>query len=308
MHLIYFENGNERFCYVVMQNDISECSKFHGLIKKDEYFDWETPYGYGGPLCDVDISKESQLLFLEEIKMYCKEHNIVSQFVRFHPMLNNFGCLNMVLENRYLRDTIYIDTSDKDLIMKNMDSKNRNMVRKAIKNEVTVVQKDITEYDDFVDLYIATMRKNNADEYYIFGNDYFEYLSNMKENACMFYAMYEDKPISGAIMFYNKHSMHYHLSGSDVLYRQFSPSNLMLYEAALWANSRGIKGFHLGGGMNPDDSLFGFKKQFNKNGRLPFYVGRTIFSQEKYDELLAKRKAADDTFDIENSFMIQYRR
>ena len=65
---------------------------------------------------------------------------------------------------------------------------------------------------------------------------------------------------------------------------------------------------HLGGGMAPDDSLFGFKKQFNKNGRREFWVGRGIFDPAAYQELLALRKSADPAFDPDNGFMIQYRR
>lgn len=308
MKLLYFENNNDRLCYVVMQNDIADCTKFEGKINSGEYFDWETPYGYGGPLCDKPISEQSQKMFVNELIEYCMDNNIVSQFLRFHPLLNNHKCLEMLSENKYMRDTIYIDTTDKDLIMKNMDSKNRNMVRKAIKSGISIIRKKITEYDDFIVLYNATMKKNNADEYFIFNKDYYEQISEMENNAIIFYAMHEDKPVSAAIMFYNEKNMHYHLSGSDVGYRQFSPGNLLLYEAAVWANEKGIEKFHLGGGMNPNDSLFGFKKQFNKNGRLPFVIGRTIFDKYKYNKLLQLRKEIDGNFDTENDFMIQYRR
>jgi hypothetical protein len=64
----------------------------------------------------------------------------------------------------------------------------------------------------------------------------------------------------------------------------------------------------LGGGLSENDSLFGFKKQFNKNGRLPFYVGRTIFIRSVYDYLLGVRKQLDAEFDPNNDFLIQYRR
>lgn len=301
MFLIYFENNGERFCYSVMQRAITCC-------QKEDYFDWETPYGYGGPLTDGIISKESQQLFLKEITEYCVSNNIVSQFVRFHPLFKNYEVLKSAIETRYLRDTIYIDTTDLDMIMTNMDSKNRNMVRKAQKNGVKIIRKKIDEIDDFIPMYNETMQKNGADDYYIFGKEYFDSLISMKENAFILYAIYEDKPISGSIMYYNDRYMHYHLSGSHIEYRNVSPGNLLLYEAACMANEMGIKCFHLGGGMTPDDSLFGFKKQFNKNGRASFVVGRTIFDRAKYYELLSIRKKLDSDFDINNGFMIQYRR
>ena len=157
-------------------------------------------------------------------------------------------------------------------------------------------------------MYVETMEKNGADPYYLFNGEYFESLGSMKENACIFYAVLEGKPISSSIIFYNDRYMHYHLSGSCTEYRKYSPSNLLLYEAACMASQMGIRQFHLGGGMSPDDSLFGFKKQFNKQGRAPFVVGRTIFDTKAYADLLCIRKSVNPEFDMENGFMIQYRR
>ncbi len=307
-NLIIYEDDDVRFCYVLMKSDISDSQKFQGLITKNEYFDYESPYGYGGPLTDGVVNENSQKRFLREFSQYCKSHNIVSQFIRFHPLLNNYAVLNSVIETKYLRDTIYIDTSITDLIMANMDSKNRNMVRKAIKNNIKIVQKQIYDYKDFLPIYIETMEKDKADDYYIFKDNYFQALFSLSNNVNIFFATLDNTPISAAIMFYNDKFMHYHLAGTRTEFRQYSPNNLLLYEAACWANEQGITKFHLGGGLVQDDNLFGFKKQFNKNGRLPFYVGRTIFNEERYEQLLAIREEADPTFDRNNNFMIQYRR
>lgn len=306
--LIYYEEYGERFCYVVMQNDISDCIKFNSNLEEKKYYDWETPYGYGGPLSDMVISEKTQKKFLKEIKEYCVKNCIVSQFVRFHPLLNNYETLPLVIEKRYLRDTIYIDTESPELIINNMESKNRNMVRKAVKSNVCIVKKEITDFENFLFMYKETMEKNNADEYYMFKRNYFESLSNLKDNAFILYAMLDDIPISGAILYFNDRFMHYHLAGSKIEYRKYSAGNLLLYKAACMANCIGIKQFHLGGGMEPNDSLFKFKKQFNKNGYAKFYVGRTIFDKEKYQELLEIRKKIDLEFNANNEFMIQYRR
>ena len=130
----------------------------------------------------------------------------------------------------------------------------------------------------------------------------------MRDYSCILYAMYQDIPICSAILLYNNEYMHYHLSGSKTEYRSLAAGNLLLFEAACMAGKMGVKVFHLGGGMSPDDSLFAFKKQFNKNGRLRFDVGRTIFDEKTYNELLCIRKKYDEKFDINNGFMIQYRR
>lgn len=290
-----------------MERDISDDPKFEGLIGKGRFYDYETPYGYGGPLCDYPISERSQKRFLEEFKEYAKDRGIVEQFVRFHPLLGNHNCAPIVFETRYLHQTIFIDTNNPDLIMNNMDSKNRNMVRKAIKSGVSIKRCSIEEYNDFVSIYDETMDKVSADQYYYFSRDYFEEQSSLKDHSCIFYAIMDGRPIAGAIMYYNEQFMHYHLAGTRTEFRKYSPSNLLLYEAACWASERGIKQFHLGGGIVEDDNLFGFKKQFNKNGRLPFYVGRTIFDDNLYNFLLSERKKKDASFNENNNRMTQYR-
>lgn len=305
--LIEYSGDDSHFCYVVMRSDIADSPRFNGLINKGEYYDFETPYGYGGPLSDTEISEKSQREFLEEINAYAKVHGIVSQFVRFHPLLMNHEIAPLIFENRYLHDTIYIDTESPEIIIHNMDSKNRNMVRKAIKSGVTIERKSIDQYRDFLPIYHETMVKDDADEYYFFQEDYFKAQIELKDNACIFYAMFEGKPIAAAIMYYNNMFIHYHLAGTYTEYRKYAPSNLLLYETSCWASEQGIKKFHLGGGITQDDNLFGFKKQFNKNGRLPFVIGKTVFDEIKYQELLDIRKKDNPEFDVDNNRMIQYR-
>ncbi len=305
--LIEYSDKDTRFCYVVMRSDVADSPKFRNILKSGEFYDFETPYGYGGPLCDSVIPENSQRDFLKEINLYAHQNNIVSQFVRFHPLLMNQEAAPLVFETRYLHDTIYIDTESPELILLNMDSKNRNMVRKAAKNGVTIERKSIAQYQDFIPIYVETMKKDDAEEYYFFGEDYFQAQQGLKDNACIFYAMLEGSPIAAAIMYYNDRFIHYHLAGTHTEYRKYAPSNLLLYETACWASKKGIKKFHLGGGITQDDNLFGFKKQFNKNGRLPFVIGRTIFNTKAYQELLRIRKNANDLFVIGNNRMIQYR-
>ncbi len=290
-----------------MKSDIADSPKFAGSLEPGKFFDLETPYGYGGPLSDSPIPVSSQNLFLEEMGLYANSHGIISQFVRFHPLLMNHEAMPVVFEARYLHDTIYIDTESQELIMKNMDSKNRNMVRKAAKSGVTIERKPIEQYQEFIPIYVETMKKDAADDYYFFGEDYFKAQLELKDNACMFYAMLDGHPIAAAIMYYNDKFIHYHLAGTITEYRKYAPSNLLLYEAACWASEQGIKRFHLGGGIVQDDNLFGFKKQFNKNGRLPFVIGRTVFDHEQYQKLLGIRNELDSEFNINNSRMIQYR-
>lgn len=307
------ENTSEKceLCYAVMKKDISTDAKFSGLLSHNRWYDLETPYGYGGFLITGEFSESARLAFEREATNFANKNRIVSQFVRFYPVYRNEIPYSHLLhsEIRYLKDTIYIDTTDEEGIMQQMHCKNRTAVRKAAKSGVTVFHDKGEHLDEFISIYESAMDHNKASSYYYFERPYYQYLKeHMRENIEFFYSVYEDKIIGASIFFYNQEFMHYHLSGMCEEYRSIPATNLLLYEAALWANRKGIRLLHLGGGIEAEDSLFHFKKVFNRNGRLPFYVGRTIYNELAYQELLSIRKKADSDFNEHNEFMIQYRK
>lgn len=86
--------------------------------------------------------------------------------------------------------------------------------------------------------------------------------------------------------------MNYHLSGSVREYANLAPTNLILYEAALWGNANGCKTLYLGGGVGSgEDSLYKFKKAFYRNEDVKkFHIGKKIYIQEKYNELVSMRE------------------
>ncbi len=306
--LVYHEQSGGKLCYVMMQEDIAEFLPLSPYLESDFYYDWTTPYGYGGPLTEGEITTDFVEEFIRELRNWCSEHKIVSQFFRFHPLLQNQKVMEKICDVVYMKKTVYIDTTDKEVIFKNMTSNNRNMVRKAIKNGIEIVMDKGENIAEFQKIYEATMRNNGAEDYYYFEREYFEYLSqNMKEHIIYFYAIYQGIPVSSAIFFYNEKYIHYHLSGTLPEYRKLASANLLLSEAANWAAEQGIREFHLGGGVEIEDSLLTFKKHFNRNGLLDFCIGRNIFNQQAFDDLVSIRIEKDKTFDDSKPFLIKYR-
>lgn len=121
-------------------NDISEFAPLSEVIPAQKYYDWTTPYGYGGPLIQGNISEQWIKEFMHELTQKCMQSGIISQFFRFHPLLQNQKILESVSDVIYMKKTIYIDTGNSDVIFKNMTPNNRNMVRKAKKTEFLLLQ------------------------------------------------------------------------------------------------------------------------------------------------------------------------
>lgn len=307
--LFIMEKEKFKACYVAIKSDIAHSNLFGDELREHQLYDLETPYGYGGPMMEGEsISDDNILEYVNYIKEYCVQENIVTQFFRFHPLLDNGRKVQNVINTNSIKQTIYIDTFSKESIWTNMESSRRNRIRKAEKDGITVSIDKGKHIDEFIEIYKSTMEQKEAEEYYFFNKEYFYFLiENLKGNIMFINSWKDGKMIASLMILYNQKYMHYHLGGTRKEYRQFAPTNLMFYEAALWGNANGIHKFHLGGGMSTDDSLFRFKKQFNKTGRLDYYVGRIIFNQSQYDYLLDLREKMNPEFNRKRPYMIQYR-
>lgn len=300
--LIYYDTKDAKGINVVMKRDISKDARFAGKIEENTWFDFVTPYGYGGWLIEGVGDKEALFETYEE---WCQENNVVSEFVRYHPVLENHTCSNSAYEVVALGRTIAMDLSSPEIIWANLTSKNRNMVRKAQKAGIVIYNGRYPEiFEQFRSLYNGTMDKDEADSYYYFNPEFYKsILNDLSAEAQVFYAELDGKVIAASIMLAANGRLNYHLSGSVRGYQCLAPTNLLLCEAALWGCANGCKTLHLGGGVGShEDSLFKFKKAFYRREPCWFHIGRKIFNEEKYDQLVGLRD------DLEGSvFFPKYR-
>ncbi len=294
-HLFYYEGDGVRGINVVMKRDIADDARFSKKIPHDTYFDLITPYGYGGWLIEGDGNTE---MLFSEYEKWAIGNNVVSEFVRYHPMLDNAKFSEAAYDVIPLGGTIAIDISSQETIWENITSKNRNMIRKAEKNGITIHMGRSPElFEIFREIYNATMDKDNADSYYYFSSNFYESVKDdLPDNSQVFYAVYEDKIIATSIILFENRRLNYHLSGSVREYQNLAPTNLLLYRVAMWGCENGYKTFHLGGGVGSgEDSLFKFKKSFYRGEPYRYHIGKKIFLPKEYDELLALREDVPQT-------------
>lgn len=287
---LYEDENNEAVCFIY--KDETNIFLFPFLRRKFHYnnkifFDFETAYGYSGPI--VQFQDDS---FLEKaLKIFytfCIESNYIAGFVRFHPLLKNerlFDTIGNVINDR---KTVAIDLSlpEDNIWMNEIHSKNRNIIKKGIKNNLKfVIDTEYKYLNNFIDLYNKTMQKLSADDFYYFDSIYFNKLKKIN-NSFLGIVFYGDTIIAAAIFFHSEMYGHYHLSGNLVDYSFLSPNNFMLYSAMLELKRRNINQFHLGGGTTSSetDSLLKFKERFSKN-YYQFSIGKIIFNETIYNKL-----------------------
>ena len=282
--LFYYEDKNVRGINAVMKRDISDDNFFADKIERKTFFDFITPYGYGGWLIE---GGETDALF-SAYEAWCRENSIVSEFVRYHPMLKNADLSKNFYNVIPLGKTVFMDISSPDTIWANLTSKNRNMVRKAQKNNVKIHRGQYPEiYRTFKVIYDQTMDSDNAKPYYYFGDAFYDSIrGDLPEESQIFWAELDGNIIAASIILFANGNMHYHLSGSLREYQNLAPTNLLLYEAALWGCENGYKTLHLGGGVgSKEDSLYKFKSAFNRNETAQFSIGKKVYSDNVYNEL-----------------------
>ncbi len=280
-----FEEEGELAIYPFLMNPITPL----GYELDKEYYDIQGAYGYNGLIASTD-NKEFISSFWWTFDTWCLENDVVAEFTRFHPLLNNQKLASSKMKTFYSRHTVALDLNDDDIWMHQISSKNRNMIRKAEKEGVTIVESD--DYEIFRKLYNGTMSDLHAEDFYFFPPEYYEeYKQTFKNKSLLCFAMLDGKIIAGSMFMFSDDYAHYHLSARDRVYSRYAANNLILWYGIQKAKERGCKWFHLGGGTTGDDgdSLLKFKKEFSKT-LCEFWIGKRVHNQAVYDQIVEQWK------------------
>lgn len=293
-YVYLYETPTEKpYCAVIYENDsymLFPFLKREFTYNEKTFFDFETAYGYGGPICNVN-NESFWVAALRSLSQEFSNHGCVAGFVRFHPLLDNYRKFDSIGKVIFDRKTIAMDLSldENDIWMNEIHTKNRNVIKKGDRNGLKFVVDDAFAYlPQFARLYNSTMDKLSADGFYYFNDAYYRSLKERIDNRFLGVVKLEEEVLSAAIFFCHPPYGHYHLSGSDKAYLGLSPNNYMLYNAALELKRRGVRRFHLGGGTTSgeDDSLFCFKSRFSRN-TCQFAIGKLLFNETVYQALCA---------------------
>lgn len=296
-----FDNENGEVTYLFLKRPIYVDGELSG------YYDIVSPYGYGGPvireLKEETDSGKSALVggYIKAFGKYCVDNNIVSEFVRFHPIIENALDFKDALDVSYNRHTVGTNVAGfDDPVAAECTKSCRKRIRQALNKGITYkVTYQPESLDCFKEIYYATMDRNEASDYYYFDDNYFDTcLHTMKDKLLTVEAIYNDPehPEKGSqiiamnLCFIDGDYAHIHLSGTRDEFLHLSPAYILRYALIEWCKENGVKVIHHGGGRSSseEDSLYQFKKQFGQNTLFDFYIGRKILLPEKYEELCHK--------------------
>ncbi len=267
-------------------------------------YDLITPYGYGGPMIlDMLPGRKEELLaaFAEAFQNYCREHNIVSEFVRFHPIANNAADFSSIYDLELFNHTVGTNLSDyDDPVQEEFSRSARKQIRRCLRNGLTFSLEEYPDtLEDFAEVYYQTMDRNDAMEKYYFDSSYFAaFVETMPDAVLKCSVHYQGKTIAMGFYLRSQDLLHTHLSGTLSEYLYLSPAYLLRYGLVQWGKKQGYKLIHNGGGTSgkADDSLYVFKKRFGQNTEFDYYIGRKIWNEDLYRRLVELTGTAGTTF------------
>jgi hypothetical protein len=262
-----------------------------GLEHFAGWYDITTNYGYGGPLVvhgPGGPPPKFLSLATSALQDWCAEQAVVSEFCRFHPLLDTAsnvpdGTMEVVPCNK----TVWLDLSlSDDEMLRGMRKGHRYDVKKARKEGVRIeFSKKAEDIDAFTSIYQQTMQSVRASDYYFFDRSFFaDTLTQLGDYSVLVSAFEGDRRIAASIFLLGDEYAHYHFSGMVRDATVPNANKLLLYEVARFAKASGLRAMHLGGGIggSDDDSLMRFKSGFSKL-RAQFHIGKRIHSRKIYD-------------------------
>jgi len=272
-------------------------------IDNREYYDITTPYGYGGPVIRKLTGNHENLVnsFNSKFSDFCRKENIVSEFVRFHPIINNQATFRGIYQTMYMRPTIGTDLTKSDHPEISEFSKStKTAIRRAYRQGFTweIVPQPV-DLSNFIKLYFNTMDRQQAVEFYYFDQDYFQSMLELVPEHIVNINIYlADTCVTSGLYFIYNQFMHEHLSATHSEYLHLGPAYLLKDIAVQWAKQQGIDLVHYGGGTSnaPDDALLFFKRRFSQTTEFEFHIGTKIHNPEVYKRLTDMTSTGESNF------------
>ena len=273
-----------------------------------------TPYGYGGILnlspakpSDDDfaassLSPAAAAALISELRQWCAEQKLTCCVLRLHPLARQ-GPAFEALQSDAVRLRRRGTTTAIDL--RNWDERAEGLhgISKGRKSDLAYAQKRLrvtwssdptaknleansdTHLAIFSRIYRDTMARIAAQNFYLFPDAHFQALrAGLPRQSDIAVAWLGAEPVAAAFFLAGTVWAHYHLSGATDAGKSSKAATLLIHEGAKWAQQRGCRLLHLGGGRKENDSLMAFKRGFG--GELFEYHTLTVIADlARFQEL-----------------------
>jgi hypothetical protein len=255
--------------------------------------DATSPHGYAGVLLSPSARDPHFVAqALDGLRATLRDRGCVSAFLRMHPILND-GDRDLFppATTADHGPSVAIDLAgDAEAIRAQMRETQYDPVRRALRRGYVAGIEPLADIvEPFHAMYTHTMNRVVANDAFRFPVEYFAWLSTLEDVHCC--VIRRDGEIASACTLFERGGIvQAHLGGTFDRFLSESPFTLALHSAALWAQARGNRWLHLGGGVaGAEDSLLRFKSGFAKP-RFRLFSLNLVADARSYDTLVTRRE------------------
>lgn len=250
------------------------------------WVDAVSPYGYGGPFASGRVEWRE---YYVELLAWMHAARVLTCFVRLSldaPVPQ--PPLPVGLRAQEISKNIVVD------LRRSMDEQWRHYAHKVRKNvnkarraglrvEITP---GFSNLDGFLAVYHETMKRRQADAGYFFDSAFFEALD--RGGVGLLQADVFDPAdhlLSTELVLMSRTTLYSFLGGTRQEAFPHAPNDLLKHEVIAYGHAHGMATFVLGGGYEPDDGIFRYKRGFDEEGIVTYFGLQLITDVAAYDDL-----------------------
>jgi len=170
--------------------------------------------------------------------------------------------------------------SSEEKLLEAIGKKNRNLVRKAEKEEVTVDEvRDSQDVASFYDVYARTMKQLGTPPY---PRPFYEYIHSLlspTKKAAILLARRADEVIGGAVFLRFGATLYYLAGVSPKEHLSYAPNTLLVYRGLLQGVTEGFKLFDFG--RTSTEGVYNFKKAWGGTEKQLTYYYKLLNPEQK---------------------------
>lgn len=279
-------------------------------LEKDEhlgsewagYHDLTSAPGFSGPLV-VRMTGDDQLLgaFRAAFGDWCRDQRVVSEFSRFHPLLDSQLGWETHMEVDHVGSIVWGRLErGRSVSAGAMSATARRNVRLALEAGLTGgVERGSEAYERFAQLLAEEAVARGGRPQDAADAAFLDRLRRKLGPAQTLVGVRHEGELVAAALFVGGPSfVHLFAAAADPRRRQMRPHNLLMFCALQWAAGSGASALNLGGGRAGEDELLRFKGGFSPL-RAARHVGRVIHLFEEYARALRDHDAVGISLDCD---------
>jgi predicted N-acyltransferase len=261
---------------------------------------------YNGPIVISKGADRYELLrrYRKELDQFCADNNVVTEFVRFHPLYECLETLSRIEALIPASDILYVDLSKGyEAARKQYRKGHKWAAQKAARDGASwnIVELNDDNLATFIRLYEWTQRRNGTRGMYVQKEPFFRSMFDVLKSRALLVESYAHADVvSSSIFLDDKTCLWYQYSGSALDLLGTNAHTYLMDRMVAWAAAKGFSYLVLGGGGDPHDATDGiakFKRGFShlmgkvhqlKKVHHPATLETLLLAKERYNRGLGR--------------------